>query len=49
MFTIDAHLDLGMNAIEWHRELRQPVAGIREREKGLRDKPNDSSFISSEA
>lgn len=35
---IDAHLDLGMNAIEWNRDLRKPVAAIREREQGMRDK-----------
>lgn len=37
-FIIDAHLDLAMNAIEWNRDLRQPVSDIREREKGLTDK-----------
>ncbi len=35
---IDAHLDLAMNAIEWNRDLRMPVAAIRERELGLTDK-----------
>lgn len=40
MFTIDAHLDLSMNAMEWNRDLRQPVFAIREREKGLTDKPD---------
>ncbi|MDP9047601.1 MAG: membrane dipeptidase [Bacteroidota bacterium] len=40
MFTIDAHLDLSMNALEWNRDLRQPVAEINEREKGLNDKPD---------
>ena len=39
MFTIDAHLDLSMNAMEWNRDLRQSVLDIREREKGLVDKP----------
>jgi membrane dipeptidase len=29
MFIIDAHLDLAMNAMEWNRDLRQPVDGIR--------------------
>ena len=38
MFTIDAHLDLSMNAMEWNRDLRKPVYNIREREKGLTDK-----------
>lgn len=40
MFTIDAHLDLAMNAMEWNRDLRQPVMAIRERETGLTDKPD---------
>jgi membrane dipeptidase len=40
MFTIDAHLDLAMNAMEWNRDLRQPVAEIRKRETGMTDKPD---------
>jgi membrane dipeptidase len=40
MFTIDAHLDLSMNAMEWNRDLRKPVFEIREREQGLTDKPD---------
>ena len=40
MFTIDAHLDLSMNAMEWNRDLRLPVQAIRDREKGLTDKPD---------
>ena len=40
MFTIDAHLDLAMNAMEWNRDLRQPVTEIRKREKGMTDKPD---------
>jgi membrane dipeptidase len=40
MFTIDAHLDLSMNAMEWNRDLRQPVLDIRKREAGLTDKPD---------
>jgi membrane dipeptidase len=40
MFTIDAHLDLAMNAIEWNRDLRLPVSVINEREAGLKDKPD---------
>jgi len=37
-FIIDAHLDLAMNAIEWNRDLRQPVLALRHREKGMTDK-----------
>ena len=38
MFIIDAHLDLSMNALEWNRDLTQPVAEIRQREAGRTDK-----------
>ncbi len=40
VFTIDAHLDLAMNAMEWNRDLRKPVFEIRETEKDLHDKPD---------
>jgi membrane dipeptidase len=40
MLIIDAHLDLSMNAMEWNRDLRLPVQMIRDREKGLTDKPD---------
>ncbi len=38
MFTIDIHLDLSMNALEWNRDLTKSVYEIREREKGMTDK-----------
>ena len=40
MFTIDAHLDLSMNAMEWNRDLRQTIHTIRQLEAGLTDKPD---------
>lgn len=40
MFIIDAHLDLSMNAMEWNRDLAQPVTVINQREKDLNDKPD---------
>lgn len=40
MFTIDTHLDLSMNALEWNRDLRKSVDEINDREKGLTDKPD---------
>jgi membrane dipeptidase len=43
MFTIDAHLDLSMNAMEWNRDLRLPVTEIRKRENGKTDKPDRSN------
>jgi membrane dipeptidase len=45
MFTIDAHLDLAMNAMEWNRDLRKSVAEIREREKGMKDKPDRGNNV----
>jgi membrane dipeptidase len=45
MFIIDAHLDLSMNALEWNRDLRKPVAEINEREKGLTDKPDRANAV----
>ena len=42
MFTIDAHLDLAMNALEWNRDLRRPTSELNAREvaRGLTDKPD---------
>ena len=40
MLIFDAHLDLSMNALEWNRDLTQPLAEIRRRETGLSDKPD---------
>ncbi|HEK20208.1 MULTISPECIES: dipeptidase [unclassified Mucilaginibacter] len=45
MFTIDAHLDLSMNALEWNRDLTQPVAAINAREGGLTDKPDRAKAV----
>ena len=28
-FIIDAHLDLSMNALEWNRDLREPLKEIK--------------------
>jgi len=39
MFIVDAHLDLAWNAIEWNRDLQQPIQNINSREKELNDKP----------
>jgi len=40
MLIVDAHLDLAMNAIEWNRDLSRPIDEIRNRERGLTDKPD---------
>jgi len=45
MFTIDAHLDLSMNALEWNRDLKKPVAEINQREKDLKDKPDRGNAL----
>lgn len=39
-FIVDAHLDLSMNAMEWNRDLRQPIHELRQRERALHDKPD---------
>lgn len=39
-FIIDAHLDLSMNALEWNRDLREPIEEINHREAGMTDKPD---------
>ena len=38
-FIFDAHLDLALNAIEWNRDLRQPLDAVRGAESHLTDKP----------
>ena len=44
-FIVDAHLDLSMNAMEWNRDLRKPILEIREREKGMTDKPDRGNGV----
>ncbi|MDF7815800.1 membrane dipeptidase [Hymenobacter sp. YC55] len=45
MLIVDAHLDLSMNALEWNRDLTQPVAAINAREAGLTDKPDRGKAV----
>src|SRR5688572_33430029 len=40
MFIFDAHLDLAMNALEWNRDLREPLDALRERDRHFCDKPD---------
>ena len=35
MLIVDSHLDIAHNALEWNRDLLQPVAAIRESEAGI--------------
>jgi len=45
MLLFDAHLDLAMNALEWNRDLRQPLKELRYREQGLTDKPDRGNNV----
>lgn len=38
MLIVDSHLDIAHNALEWNRDLLQPIAGIREAETGMTQK-----------
>ena len=40
MLIFDAHLDLAMNAMEWNRDLRLDIHTLRQREQGMKDKPD---------
>src|SRR5580704_1150482 len=48
MIIFDAHLDLAWNALDWNRDLLQPVAEIRRREKeqGMTDKGRACNTVS---
>lgn len=45
MFIVDAHLDLAMNAMEWNRDYKKSIHEIREREKGMTDKPDRGNSV----
>src|SRR5882762_10079143 len=45
MLIVDAHLDLSMNAMEWNRDLTRPIEEIRNREKGMIDKPDRGNGV----
>ena len=45
MLIVDAHLDLSMNALEWNRDLTQPLATLNAREAGLTDKPDRGKAV----
>ena len=40
MFIFDAHLDLAMNALEWNRDFSRPIEEVRQRERGMTDRPD---------
>lgn len=45
MLTIDAHLDLSYNALNWNRDLRAPVAEIRRQEKDMTAKGRGTNTV----
>jgi membrane dipeptidase len=45
MLIFDAHLDLAWNAIDWNRDLLQPVATIRESERGIAEKSRGQNTV----
>ncbi|MGH9665424.1 MAG: dipeptidase [Bryobacteraceae bacterium] len=45
MVVIDAHLDLAYNALNWNRDLSQPVARIRESEAGITGKARGTNTV----
>ena len=46
MLIVDSHLDLAYNAIEFNRDLRQPVQAIRESEIEMEGKGRGSNTVS---
>ncbi|GIW81556.1 MAG: peptidase [Gemmatales bacterium] len=46
MLVFDAHLDLAWNALDWNRDLTQPVSRIRETEQGMEGKPRGRNTVS---
>src|SRR5262245_28668191 len=45
MIIFDAHLDLAWNAMDWNRDLQQPVDEIRQREQGMPDKARGCNTV----
>jgi membrane dipeptidase len=48
MLIVDSHLDLAYSALEWNRDLLQPIAGIREGEAGMGEKGRGLNVVSFE-
>jgi membrane dipeptidase len=46
MLIIDSHLDLAYNALEWNRDILQPVEAIRASEKGMTEKGRQGNTVS---
>ncbi len=45
MLIFDAHLDLAWNAIDWNRDLLQPIDELRRREQGMTDKGRGANTV----
>ena len=45
MLVVDGHLDLAMNALGWNRDLKLPVATMRQREAGMTQKGRAGSTV----
>src|SRR5579884_679536 len=45
MLIFDAHLDLAWNAIDWDRDLLQPITELRRREQGMTDKGRGANTV----
>jgi membrane dipeptidase len=45
MLIFDAHLDLAWNAIDWNRDLLQPVVSIREGERDIQEKTRGQNTV----
>jgi membrane dipeptidase len=48
VLIIDSHLDLAYNALQWDRDLLQPIAGIRESEAGMAQKGRGLNVVNFE-
>ncbi|NLS76990.1 MAG: peptidase [Chloroflexi bacterium] len=46
MLMIDSHLDMGLNAVDWDRDLNLEVAEIRARERGMKEKGRACNTVS---
>jgi len=48
MLIVDSHLDLANSALEWNRDLLQPIARIREGEAGIGEKGRGLNLVNFE-
>ena len=48
MLIIDSHLDIAYNALEWNRDLLQPIVQIREGEAGMSQKGRGLNVVNFE-